>query len=144
MERLESDMDDLFLKAGELYPLKVSESDWDGVFGKIQNENFGDLHAVSGTIAGGMRKKRRWLVLLILIPIGLTGLIYSSRFMHKQPETVSSSAVKKELTPAITNGKNNPAGTEELIQSDHQTAVPKTTLKNEPTSNRDAGKRQRR
>ena len=37
MERLESDMDDLFLKAGELYPLKVSESDWDGVLGKIHH-----------------------------------------------------------------------------------------------------------
>ena len=132
MERLESDMDDLFLKAGELYPLKVSESDWDGVLGKIHHENFGDLQAVSGMTAVGIRKKRRWGMLLILIPLGLTGLIYSSRFFHKQEGAMASSSVKKTLSSETPNGKTNPTGTDKLIESDHQTSTPRTTLKYEP------------
>ena len=31
-------MDDLFRKAGDLYPLKTTESDWDGVLGKLMEE----------------------------------------------------------------------------------------------------------
>lgn len=38
MEHVNNDMDDLFRKAGELYPLKTSESDWDGVLGKLRDE----------------------------------------------------------------------------------------------------------
>ena len=39
MEHLENDMDDLFQKAGELYPLKTTGSDWDAVVGKLQKED---------------------------------------------------------------------------------------------------------
>jgi len=42
MEHLENDMDDLFQKAGELYPLKTTGSDWDAVAGKLQNETPGE------------------------------------------------------------------------------------------------------
>ena len=45
MEHLENDMDHLFQKAGELYPLKTSGSDWDAVAGKLNEEGFGDPSA---------------------------------------------------------------------------------------------------
>jgi hypothetical protein len=38
MESLSNDMDDLFRKAGDLYPLKTTGSDWDGVLGKLREE----------------------------------------------------------------------------------------------------------
>jgi len=36
MEYLDDEMDDLFRKAGEQYPLKTSDSDWDAVLGRLQ------------------------------------------------------------------------------------------------------------
>src|SRR5450755_3420796 len=85
MERLENDMDDLFRKAGELYPLKITESDWDGVAGKLQEAKFGDEQTMPGANSIGTGNKRRWLFLLFLIPLALAGLIYTSGSARKHP-----------------------------------------------------------
>src|SRR5450755_3577794 len=86
MEHLDNDMDDLFQKAGELYPLKVSESDWEGVAGKLQEESFGDLNALPGSNAIGIRNKRSRRLLLILIPLLLAGLVYTSGLIKQKPK----------------------------------------------------------
>ena len=79
MEHLENDMDDLFQKAGELYPLKTTGSDWDAVAGKLNGEGFTDQTIVPGTNTSTARNKRRWLLLLLLIPVGLGSIIYFSQ-----------------------------------------------------------------
>ena len=58
MEHLENDMDDLFQKAGELYPLKTTGSDWDAVAGKLQNEIPGEVHDLTGPTAVRPRNKK--------------------------------------------------------------------------------------
>jgi cytoskeletal protein RodZ len=78
MEHLENDMDDLFQRAGEHYPLKTSGSDWDAVLGKLNEEGFGDQTAAYGINKRSTWNKRRWLLLLLLIPIGLGSVIYFS------------------------------------------------------------------
>ena len=78
MEHLENDMDDLFQRAGEHYPLKTSGSDWDAVLGRLNEEGFGDQTAAYGINKRSTRNKRRWLLLLLLIPIGLGSVIYFS------------------------------------------------------------------
>jgi len=78
MEHVDNDMDDLFRKAGDLYPLKTSESDWDGVLGKLRIETLGDQASIPVIAAKGKNKKRRWGFLLLLIPIGLGSVIYFS------------------------------------------------------------------
>jgi len=79
MEHLENDMDDLFQKAGELYPLKTTGSDWDAVAGKLQNEIPGAVHDLSGPTAVRSGNKRKWLLLLLLIPLGLGISYYSGK-----------------------------------------------------------------
>jgi Outer membrane protein beta-barrel domain len=78
MEHLENDMDHLFQKAGELYPLKTSGADWDAVAGNLSEEGFGNPVAVPGMNAGVRRNKRKWLLLLLLIPICLGSIVYFS------------------------------------------------------------------
>ncbi len=78
MEHVNNDMDDLFRKAGDLYPLRTSESDWDSVMGKLKDENFGNENAVTSISGKPARFKRRWLLLLLLIPAAIGGAVYFS------------------------------------------------------------------
>jgi hypothetical protein len=116
MERLENDMDDLFRKAGELYPLKITESDWDGVAGKLQEAKFGDEQTMPGANSIGTGNKRRWLFLLFLIPLALAGLIYTSGSARKHPGSPAPVIVRN--TPLPTAGsvaKGSPAKQVELV-----------------------------
>jgi hypothetical protein len=97
MEHLDNDMDDLFQKAGELYPLRTTEPDWDAVAGKLRNENIGDLNSVTG-FTGAKVGKRKWLLLLLLIPLGLAGVIYIS--VLKNQEHGSAISNPATTTPA--------------------------------------------
>jgi hypothetical protein len=88
MEHLENDMDDLFQKAGELYPLKTTGSDWDAVAGKLQNESPGEVHDLSGPTAVPTHRKT-WLLLWLLIPLGL-GMYYYSGNLNQEHQNASS------------------------------------------------------
>jgi hypothetical protein len=122
MEHLENDMDDLFQKAGELYPLKTSESDWKGVLGKLNEEGFGDQKGVIKMNSKELGNKRRWLLLLLLIPIGIGTVFYFAAPGHKNHSSESklitinksrnsatSKTSEKSITPITlqnTNQKN--------------------------------------
>jgi Outer membrane protein beta-barrel domain len=103
MEHIDNDMDDLFQKAGELYPLKTTGSDWDAVAGKLQDESFGDTNTLSGLTARGNRNKRRWLLLLLLVPLGL-GIAYTSGLLNQKNNTslvVKPSALGNQPTSEV-------------------------------------------
>ena len=87
MEHIDNDMDDLFKKAGELYPLKISGSDWEGVAAKFQDRNAGEAGAEAGTVTGGAGGRRRWRLLLLLIPLILAGLVYTNHFLVQKNKT---------------------------------------------------------
>jgi hypothetical protein len=105
MEHIDNDMDDLFKKAGELYPLKISGSDWEGVAGKLQDPNYGDPGLLSVVPAGGRSGRRKWLLLLLLIPIAFAGIIYNSRSLKQKP----TDSVKSTINP-IPQGSNQKPG----------------------------------
>jgi Outer membrane protein beta-barrel domain len=96
MEHVDNDMDDLFRKAGDLYPLKTSESDWDAVLGKLRSETTGDQHTIPGIVTKGKSKKRRWGFLLLLIPIGLGSVLYFSHSIKNTSTELSARASKKK------------------------------------------------
>ena len=100
MEHLENDMDDLFQKAGELYPLKTTGSDWDAVAGKLLTESPGEVHDLSGTTAIPNRR-RTWLLLLLLIPLGFGVFYYSGN----QTLTHQRAASAKPLTGSADQNK---------------------------------------
>jgi hypothetical protein len=101
MEHMNNDMDDLFRKAGELYPLKTTESDWDGVLGKLREEGLRDHQAGTGL---NSVKKRRWLLLMLLIPLGLFSIVYFSG--TKKEQIPVSKPITAKSDPTL---KNNPA-----------------------------------
>ena len=97
MEHLENDMDHLFQKAGELYPLKTSGSDWDALTGKLNEEGFRDPAAVPGVNTRANRSKPSWLLLLLLIPIGLGSIVYFSSSKKQSIITSAINTKKDEL-----------------------------------------------
>ncbi len=60
MQYLDNDMDELFNKAGNDYPLRTDVPDFDGILGKLNP-------AVN---AAPKRNYRKYLLLLLLLPIG--------------------------------------------------------------------------
>src|SRR4249919_1994563 len=87
MEHVNNDMDDLFRKAGELYPLKTSESDWDGVLGKLRDEISGET-GIPFAAPVRASSRRRWL-LLLLVPAFILSLVYltgSRRFKENKAQ----------------------------------------------------------
>jgi hypothetical protein len=114
MEHLENDMDDLFQKAGELYPLKTTGSDWDAVAGKLQNEGPGEVQDLSGLTAAPTRR-RTWLLLLLLIPLGLGIFYYSGNQNQGHQNAVTAkplntAADQKKTTTVIPDKLQIPVG----------------------------------
>ena len=100
MEHVNNDMDDLFRKAGELYPLKTSESDWDGVLGKLQEEISGESSSFSNLQSPGSKNKlRRWLLFMVLIPISVFSVVYFSRSDNKTKTVLPPDAVNSQQIP---------------------------------------------
>jgi hypothetical protein len=107
-------MDDLFQKAGELYPLKTTGSDWDAVAGKLQNEIPGEADDLSGPAAIRSRNKRKWLLLLLLIPMGLGISYYSGRVNPGPPNGISS---------GTKNGSADQIKTNPVVPDNHAATV---------------------
>jgi hypothetical protein len=123
MEHLENDMDDLFQKAGELYPLKTTGSDWDAVAGKLQNEDPGEIHNLTGPSAITSRR-RKWLLLLLLIPLGLGVFYFSGNLKQRHQDAVSAktpvgSADQNKIKSAIPSNQPVPAGTADNSRADN-------------------------
>ncbi|MFI5193254.1 MAG: outer membrane beta-barrel protein [Chitinophagales bacterium] len=75
MEYLDDEMDDLFRKAGEQYPLRTSDSDWDTVLGRLKSVG-GESAPLLMADGNKKNNKRRFFWLLLLLPLGLFSLKY--------------------------------------------------------------------
>ena len=134
MEHLENDMDHLFQKAGELYPLKTSGSDWDAVTGKLNEEGFGDPAAVPSMNKRSSRNKRSWLLLLLLIPIGLGSVVYFSS-SKKQSIGTSTNNIKDDMRKSDASLKKRGVQAEKIKTDLEQKTDPnKISLQNESSS----------
>ena len=102
MEHVNDDMDELFRKAGELYPLKTSEPDWDGMLGKLREEISGETGIPHTIPTRNNSTRRRWLMLM-LIPAFIFSLVYFTR-SRVDEKNIPSVAKTKDLSV----NKNNP------------------------------------
>ena len=74
---MNDEMDELFRKAGEDYPLNLGRPDWDAVAGKLHTDT-GGLGPGFGSYTAAPRKRRRYLwLLLLLLPAGIYGIMES-------------------------------------------------------------------
>ena len=100
MEYLNDEMDDLFRKAGEHYPLKTSDSDWDAVLGRLQPAE-GDQSLFDGQIPEKRsNKNRRLFWLLLLLPLGLFSVKY---FSGRNNENKSNGIADQVKPPVLTS-----------------------------------------
>jgi hypothetical protein len=76
MEYLNEEMDDLFRKAGEHYPLKTSDSDWDAVLGRLQPQAGNEFQDTQDSGDKKKKRNRKLFWLLLLLPLGLFSVRY--------------------------------------------------------------------
>src|SRR3954454_24484296 len=87
MQYENENMDELFRKAAENYPLDTSSKDWDKVFQALQTAN-GQTEVVQ------KNNKGRFLWLLILLPMGL---VCNKYLMHGDNDENSISSAAKHV-----------------------------------------------
>jgi len=91
MQSLNDDMDELFRRASEEYPLKTDGADWKKMMQK--------MHSVEGDVreGGNHSKDFHFLWLLLLLPIGfICGRYVGNK--HQEEITVSDKSVAKKST----------------------------------------------
>jgi hypothetical protein len=103
MEHVNNDMDDLFRKAGEQYPLRSSGSDWEGVLGKVKEENLSQEGSAVADHAN-KNKRRRWGLILLLVPVALGSVIYYKAENKKIP---GISSITKTIVPVTKQAGDN-------------------------------------
>ena len=96
MQFVENDMDDLFRKAAQNYPLKTEAKGWDDIAGVLAPQ------AGGGAIADKKSKrKNKWLILLafLIVSSAVSFFIYSNNGMRS-----SSDAIGKNIPGLKNNG----------------------------------------
>lgn len=101
MQYVNDDMDELFKRAAENYPLDTRSADWNKVLAALQNET--ETKTTSGRKEG---KKGRFLWLLLLLPLGLIcNRFYSPGSLNEKE--ISQTSIEKNLPSAKTTTKGN-------------------------------------
>jgi hypothetical protein len=86
MQHIDNDMDELFNKAGRDYPLKTDNSNWDAVFGKLQQPS-----PATAPLSPKTNRRYYWLLLLLLLPLSYL--------------LVGDNKINKDGSPPVTGNK---------------------------------------
>ena len=99
MQYVNDDMDELFKRAAENYPLDTNGADWNKVLAALQNAT--EANTISENKGN---KKSRFLWLLLLLPLGfICNRLYSPGSLSE--EAISKTDIEKNRTS--TEGKDN-------------------------------------
>lgn len=99
MQHVNDDMDELFRRAADDYPLNTDSADWNAVAKKLSaDRSIGDKESAKVN-----RNYKQLLWLLFLLPVGW--LSYNYIFNNKKPVTLSKSIGNKELGDASLSKK---------------------------------------
>ena len=100
MQDVNNDMDDLFRKAAEHYPLQTGVADWEKVLAGLKED---DDVPMPVAIDAGQKRKRRALWLLWLLPLCLLYIPLHDHYLTKNEVVKTKTLVKKDDTAAATN-----------------------------------------
>lgn len=120
-----NDIDDLFKRASEKYPLRTDSADWDKLAAALEKDP--SFIVPPPNAEGDKRRRRRFFWLFILLPLG--GLMYYISIGHNhQGITASTKKVSSQQTPAQ-QGAANPVqqGTANPVQPGATAQAPATT-----------------
>lgn len=128
MQSLNDDMDDLFKRAGEEYPLNTDGADWNKVLHKLQHAN-DDV-----TVDGYKRKNYQFLWLLLLLPIGFVCGRYAGNDSNGNLFTGNNQADKTmastNKTKPIANAAGKIINAKKLLTRDSASDATAKTKKN--------------
>lgn len=95
MHQVNDDMDELYKRAAEDYPLNTAGADWDAVLKKIE---------ASGASSSKNKNYKHLLWLLLLLPLGL---LYKNYYRDDKPVLLTSKNIsnKNSTDPALSNSK---------------------------------------
>lgn len=88
----DTDIDDLFRRASEKYPLRTDSSDWDRMVAALEKD---PPPPDAGTDTTDRRRKRRFFWLFFLLPLGVGGLGYYA--WHSGARTKSGTTAKASV-----------------------------------------------
>ncbi len=108
MQSLNDDMDDLFRKAAENYPLKTNNADWDKVLGRLNAPDAPLPEPVAKKNDG--YKKLLWLLLLIPLALGVK-LVTDSSSKH------ATQQLNQSANKTSTEKNNSSAGSDNKIKA---------------------------
>lgn len=102
MQQVNDDMEDLYRRAAENYPLDTTGADWS----KVQKA----LHQ-AGLPTHGQKDRRRYLLLLLLIPLGLLADKYL--VSNTKEKGIAHQVTQNTISPSQSNNSIDKTGTTE-------------------------------
>jgi hypothetical protein len=122
----DTDIDDLFRRASDKYPLRTDSSDWDKMSAALEKD---PPPPADGTATDDQRKRRRFFWLFFLLPLGVGGLgYYAWHAGHSgaktQPGTTTSASVSTHA-PAAKSQKDSSSA---VITTGASTTATATTV----------------
>jgi hypothetical protein len=84
-------MDELYRKAGELYPLNTDGADWDKVMTRLQE--ISDEEGASAVVGGGRSSRKWWWLMLLIVPFAWMGIRYITHQGATNKSTPQNGAV---------------------------------------------------
>jgi hypothetical protein len=136
MNQPEDHMDELFRKAGELYPLKTDGADWDKVLAGLEQEPAG---GVVPPITRRSGARRLWWLALLIPMVWLCSKYTGVSFMRSSERSGTGVATVKAPTVKAPAGKTTTGGTAAAIaggaHSNNTTLSNHSLFDNPKTSN---------
>ncbi len=101
MQYLDNDMDELFRKAGENYPLKTELSDWDTIALSLKTST------ISNKNHPAKKKKYPWFGLLALLfaVTGISLIVFNNKYSSSSEKVISAIQYEKIATETSINDK---------------------------------------
>lgn len=132
MQYLENDMDELFRKAADKYPLKTEASDWDKIAPALARTN--------SSVGSGHSAKRKyaWLLLLVFLFAASPALILFFNKKHGNPDSQSFSGVwKKENSNSKTTipGRSQKENTVSITKNNRTRYIEQVVNSNPASAN---------
>lgn len=105
-----NDIDDLFKRASDKYPLRTDSADWDRLAADLEKDP--SLIVPPPNMDGDKRRRRRFFWLFLLIPLGVGGLVYyASKQTPARPEANAHivSPAQQSTASSVTQQATAPA-----------------------------------
>lgn len=126
MQYVNDDMDELFKRAAENYPLDTNSANWNKVLAALQNET-----EVKSTPENKGNKNRRLLWLLLLLPLGLIcNQLYSPGTVNNKE--VSKGGVQDETLRSVVKTDQQTSNSKEEMRSNSDNVTSNSIVTENP------------